>query len=93
MSLMCTPLSCGTVLCRRISMASQTHLVCQCGIDVMRLLSSQFILCCCACFVMADLSPSPSRWQALCSLILVLNHFVFPDVDFVLVFPVFVCVE
>ena len=75
MSLMCNPLSCGTVLCCRISMASRTRLVCQCGMDVMRLLSSQWILCCCccACFTMADLSPSPSRWQALCSLILVLK--------------------
>ena len=67
MSLMCNPLPCGTVLCCRISMASRTLLVCQCGMDVMRLLSSQLILCCCACFTMADLSSSPSRWQALCS--------------------------
>ena len=53
----------------------RTRLVCQCGMDVMRLLSSQLILCCCccACFTMADLSPSPSRWQALCSLIIVLK--------------------
>ena len=56
MSLMCNPLSCGTVLCCRISMASQTRLVWLCGMDVMRLLSSQLILCCCcsACFTMAD---------------------------------------
>ena len=60
MSLMCNPLSCGTVLCCRISMASRTCLVCQCGMDVMRLLSSQLILCCCcACFTMADLFPRP----------------------------------
>ena len=71
MSLMCNLLSCGTVLCCRISMASRTCLVCQCGMDVMGLLSSQLILCCCcccACFTMADLSPSPRGWQALCSL-------------------------
>ena len=74
MSLMCNPLSCGTVLCCRISMASRTRLVCQCGMDVMRLLSSQLILCCCcACFTMTDLSSSPSCWQALCSSILVLK--------------------
>ena len=55
MSLMCNPLSWGTVLCYRISMASRTRLVYQCGMDVMRLLSSQLIVCCCcACFTMAD---------------------------------------
>ena len=67
--------------CCRISMVSRTRLICQCGMDVMRLLSSQLILCCCcccACFTMADLSPSPSRWQALCSLILVLKLLPFP---------------
>ena len=67
-----------------ISMASRTRLVCQCGMDVIRLLSYQLILCCCC-------------WQALCSLILVLKLLpVAPDVDSwlrVLVFPLFVCVE